>query len=111
MSSGASWSAWSKSPKRFGENEAMSNEKEMLGLEDKRFAAMIARDFAALDQLTHNDLLYTHSSGVTDTKGSWIESMKSGQVKYKSVNCSGRQVRFFGEVALIRGSAAIEVDI
>jgi hypothetical protein len=89
----------------------MSTEKEMVALEDKRFAAMIARDFAALEQMVHDELLYTHSSGVTDTKASWIESMKSGKVKYKSVNCSGRQVKFFGEVALMRGRAAIEVDI
>jgi ketosteroid isomerase-like protein len=89
----------------------MSTEKEILALEDKRFAAMIARDFAAVDSVTHADLLYTHSSGVTDTKASWIESMKSGKVKYKSAKCSERQVRFFGDVALTRGRAAIEVDI
>jgi ketosteroid isomerase-like protein len=89
----------------------MSTEKEILGLEDKRFGAMIARDFAALEKLVHDELLYTHSSGVTDTKASWVASMKSGKVKYKSVSCSERQVRFFGDVALARGRAAIEVDI
>jgi len=87
------------------------NEKEILSLEDKRFAAMIARDFAALEKMTHDELLYTHSSGVTDSKASWLESMKSGKVKYKGASCSERQVKFFGEVALIRGRAAIEVDI
>jgi hypothetical protein len=89
----------------------MSSEKEILGLEDKRFGAMIARDFAALDKLVHDQLLYTHSSGVTDSKASWLESMKSGKVKYKSVNCSERKVRFFGDVALMNGRAAIEVEI
>ena len=89
----------------------MSAEKEMLGLEDKRFAAMVARDFAALEKMVHDELLYTHSSGVTDNKASWLESMKSGKVKYKSASCSERQVKVFGEVALIRGRAAIEVDI
>ena len=87
------------------------SEKDILGLEDKRFAAMITRDFAALDKVVHDELLYTHSSGVTDTKASWIESMRSGRVKYKSVQCSERQVRFFGEVALTRGRAALEVEI
>lgn len=89
----------------------MSTEKEILGLEDKRFGAMIARDFAALDKLVHDQLLYTHSSGVTDSKATWLESMKSGKVKYKSVNCSERKVRFFGDVALMNGRAAIEVEI
>ena len=87
------------------------NEQEILGLEDKRFGAMIAGDFAALDKLVHAELLYTHSSGVTDTKPSWIDSMKSGKVKYKSVKCSERKARFFGDVALLTGKAAIEVDI
>lgn len=87
------------------------NDKQILDLEDQRFAAMVSRDFAALEKMTHDELLYTHSSGVTDTKASWLESMKSGKVKYRSASCSERQVRFFGDVALTRGRAAIEVDI
>ena len=89
----------------------MSSEKEIVGLEEKRFAAMIAKDFGALEQLVHEQLLYTHSSGITDTRASWLESMKSGKTKYKSASCSERQVRFFGEVALVRGKAAIEAEI
>ena len=87
------------------------NEKEILGLEDKRFAVMVARDFTALEKMVHEDLLYTHSSGLTDTKASWLDSMKSGKVKYKSARCSERQVTVLGDVALMRGRAAIEVDI
>lgn len=87
------------------------NDKEILGLEDQRFAAMVARDFTALEKMVHDQLLYTHSSGLTDTKASWLESMKSAKVKYKSASCSERQVRFFGEVALVRGKAAIEAEI
>ena len=89
----------------------MSSDKEILGIEDQRFAAMIARDFTALEKLVHAELLYTHSSGVTDTKASWLDSMKSGKVKYKSASCSERQVRFFGDTVLIRGKAAIEAEI
>jgi ketosteroid isomerase-like protein len=87
------------------------NDKEILGLEDRRFAAMIARDFAALEKMVHDELLYTHSSGVTDTKASWLDSMKSGKVRYKSAATSERQVKFFGDTALVRGKAAIEAEI
>jgi ketosteroid isomerase-like protein len=89
----------------------MSSDKAILELEDKRFSAMIARDLAALEKLTHDQLLYTHSSGLTDTKASWLESIKAGKAKYKSVDCSERKVRFLGEVALVNGKAAIEVDV
>jgi Domain of unknown function (DUF4440) len=59
----------------------------------------------------HEQLLYTHSSGNTDTKPSWLDSMKSGRTKYKAANCSDRKVRVFGDVALITGRAAIEAEI
>ncbi len=89
----------------------MTSDKEILGLEDKRFGAMIARDFKELEALIHEQLLYTHSSGVTDTKSSWLDSMKSGRTKYKTVNCGERKVRILGEVALVTGRAAIEAEI
>jgi ketosteroid isomerase-like protein len=89
----------------------MSSEKEILALEDKRLSAMIARDFKALEAMVHEQLAYTHSSGVVDGKASWLESMRSGKVKYKSASCTERKVRLFGDVALTTGRASIEADI
>ena len=89
----------------------MSSDKEILGLEDKRFGASIARYFKGLEAMLHGELLYTHSSGVTDTKSSWLDSMTSGKTRYKSVNCSERRVRIFGDMALVTGRAAIEAEI
>ncbi|HEX2198961.1 MAG TPA: nuclear transport factor 2 family protein [Burkholderiales bacterium] len=89
----------------------MSSEQEILALEDKRFAAMTAKDFSALEQMVHEQLLYTHSSGVTDTKASWLDSMRSGNVKYKSARCDERKVRIVNDVALVNGKAHIEADI
>jgi ketosteroid isomerase-like protein len=89
----------------------MTSDKEILRLEDQRFGAMIARDFKGLEAMLHGELLYTHSSGVTDTKSSWLDSMTSGRAKYKSVDCSDRKVRMVGEVALVTGRAAIEAEI
>ncbi|HYL25778.1 MAG TPA: nuclear transport factor 2 family protein [Burkholderiales bacterium] len=86
-------------------------EKELLALEERRFAAMIARDFGTLEALVHDALLYTHSSGVTDTKASWLQSMRSGRVKYQSAKCSEQKVRIFGDTALITGRAQIEAEI
>ena len=40
------------------------NEKEILALEDKRFGAMIARDFKALDAMLHGDLAGAPVQGV-----------------------------------------------
>jgi hypothetical protein len=57
----------------------MSSDKEILALEDKRYAAMCGGDFAALEAMLHDELLYTHSSGLTDTKATWLASLRSGR--------------------------------
>ena len=86
----------------------MSSDKEILALEDKRYAAMCGGDFAALEAMLH---VYTHSSGLTDTKATWLASLRSGKTKYKSAACSDRKVRLAGDTALVTGRAAIEVEI
>jgi ketosteroid isomerase-like protein len=89
----------------------MSSEKEILSLEDKRYAAMTKGDFGALEALLHDQLLYTHSSGVTDTKASWLDSLKSGKTRYKSAQRSDVKVRMLGEMALVTGAGLIEAEI
>ena len=86
-------------------------EKDILALEEERFAAMIARDFPRLQLLVHDELMNTHSSGVVDGKATWLDSMKSGRVKYKKAQCTERKVRKYGDTALITGRAQIEAEI
>jgi ketosteroid isomerase-like protein len=89
----------------------MTTEKEILELEDKRLAAQVAEDFATLEALLHDELIYTHSSGVVDTKASWIESMRSRKTRYRKITPSRRKVRFYGDTALLTGHADIEAEI
>ncbi|HZM35911.1 MAG TPA: nuclear transport factor 2 family protein [Burkholderiales bacterium] len=86
-------------------------EKEVLQLEDKRFAAMVAEDFKALEAMVHDELLYTHSTSVVDTKASWLESMRSGKTRYRKTSFANRKVRVYGDMALVTGSADIEAEI
>ena len=86
-------------------------EKDILALEEERFGAMIARDFPRLQLLVHDELMYTHSSGVVDGKATWLDAMKSGRVKYKKAQCTERKVRMYGDTALITGRAQIEAEI
>lgn len=87
------------------------NEKEILALEDKRFAAMCANDLATVEALCHDQLLYTHSSGVTDTKASWIDSMRSGKAKYQRGSFSERRVRVLGDVAFVTGKMQFDAEL
>jgi ketosteroid isomerase-like protein len=89
----------------------MSTEKEILALEDKRYAAMTTNDLDALAAMFHDDLVYTHSSSVVDTKPSYLEALRSGKTRYKSAKRFEEKVRFVGDTALVTGRAEMEAEI
>ena len=70
-------------------------------LEDERFAAMRGPDWAALDRLLSEDLTYTHSSGLQDSKASYIQSLHDKVSVYHAMEVRERKVTLLGDVALV----------
>ena len=89
--------------------EAPITEAEALAAEQARYAAQMSNDFAAMERMFGDDLVYIHSSTVVDTKASFIESMRSGTVKYRNMKRGDVKVRTFGSVAIITGRGVFEV--
>jgi ketosteroid isomerase-like protein len=87
----------------------MSIEQDILALEEERCAAMTANDIAALEKLFHDELIYTHSSAVVDTRASYLSALKSGQTRYHSIQRADEKVRVCGDTALVTGRAIIDV--
>ncbi len=85
--------------------------EEALQAEDARFKAQMSGDGAAMKKLFGDDLVYIHSSTVVDTKQSFIESITSGNVKYRSMSRGDSKVRTYGGVAIVTGSAKFEVAV
>lgn len=86
-------------------------EKDILALEAKRYAAMIAIDEKALTECFADDLIYVHSSGLVDTKASYIAAIKGGKFRYKKCERFEEKVRIYGNTALVTGRGAFEVDV
>jgi len=84
---------------------------EALASEDARYAAQTGDDFGALQKLLGDDLVYIHSSAVVDSKTSYIESMKSGAVKYRVMRRSDVTVRTYGCIAIISGLGNFDVTV
>ncbi|MGA8049572.1 MAG: nuclear transport factor 2 family protein [Burkholderiales bacterium] len=89
----------------------MSQEQEILALEDVRFKAMVSGDVALLDGLLHQDLIYTHSSAVVDTKASYLDAIRSGKTRYLSQKRFEERVRLCGDCALVTGRAEMEAEV
>jgi hypothetical protein len=87
------------------------SEDEAQRAEDARYAAQTGNDFAAMDRLFGADLVYIHSSAVVDDKASYIDSMRSGNVKYRVMRRSEVKVRTYGCLAIVSGNANFDVTV
>jgi len=74
----------------------------------ERMDAMVRGDVDALARLLPDDFVYTHASGVRDTKDSLIASIKSGRLKYKKLDPGTPKTRVFGDTAVLTGVANVQ---
>ncbi|MFN7947643.1 MAG: nuclear transport factor 2 family protein [Blastocatellia bacterium] len=86
-----------------------ADEKQVLKLEQQWVEALTKADTAALERIYHNDLTYTHSSGVVDTKASYLAGLKSGNTKYLALDRDEVKVRIYGNTAIVTCKAAIKL--
>ncbi len=85
---------------------------EVLGADAERYKAMENRDLATLSRYLGDDLIYTHSSALVDSKDSYVESLRSGKVVYKQTRRSDLRVSPYGCTAVLtgRGDFSVTVD-
>ena len=67
--------------------------------------------FRSMERLIAEDLVYIHSSSVVDNKKSYIESMRTGAVRYRVMRRSDVSVRTFGCVATLTGMGNFDVTV
>ena len=84
-------------------------EREIIKLEQERVAALTQGKTAKLEQLLADDLTYTHSSGRVDSKAQFLDSLKSGSVKYESMTHSNVKVAVYGNTAVMRGESEMKL--
>ena len=81
-------------------------------LEDERYAAMLAGDAATLERLLDPELRYTHSSGVVDSKASYIEGVRGKRWEYQAIDRAEETIVVRGDAALVfnRFRAGIKIS-
>ncbi len=82
----------------------MNQDHPALLAEQKRRAALLAHDIDALGALMAPGLVYVHSTGGRDSRESYLESIRSGALRYLAVDFNDLQVHPLpGEVAIVTG--------
>lgn len=82
---------------------------DVTATEAARTAALERSDVAALDRIMADDITYVHASGKMDTKKSYLDAIRSGQLRYFSWTPKNLQVRMLGDGAVINGEYAVRV--
>jgi ketosteroid isomerase-like protein len=83
--------------------------KEVMAVEESRTTALDRSDVAALEQIMADDVTYIHASGKVDTKKSYLDAIRSGQLHYISWQPKGLHVRVMGNGAVINGEYLVRV--
>ncbi len=86
-------------------------EIEIAGLEDLRYEAMLNKDIASLDRLLDERLRYVHSSGVIDTKETYLRGVSQGVWNYRHFERGEQVIVPHGETALVFNRLTIDLDV
>ena len=84
--------------------------RQVLAAEDRRFAAMMQADTAALAHLLAPDLTYTHTDGAQNTRAELLQLVGSGALRYASIAPEAREVRVVGSGAVVTGRSAMRIE-
>jgi hypothetical protein len=72
-----------------------------------RFEAAQRNDVAALDKLLADDLDYCTFRGDCLTKGQYLGEVKSGRLKYRSIEPTVARVKLFADSSVVTGRATV----
>jgi uncharacterized protein (TIGR02246 family) len=93
-----------------GATAAGEVDEAVLAAHDRRIAATIAADLVGLAAMMTDDLTYTHSSGVTETKAEFLDALKTGKYVYREITPRDRKARVHGEAAIVSGPCHVVIE-
>lgn len=65
--------------------------------------AVVAKDFASLDALYADDFVFTHGTGLVQTKYQWLDSLRSNATRFLSRQPDSTSIEFHAGIAIVTG--------
>ncbi|MFL2654778.1 MAG: nuclear transport factor 2 family protein [Alphaproteobacteria bacterium] len=90
--------------------EARADVTKIEELENKRYDAMLNADIHVLNDLLHENLIYSHSTGGLDTKEIYLNALRDKVSIYKSVKRDDQTVRITGDIGLVFNHVQIHAE-
>ena len=86
------------------------DENGLRAAEEARRQAMLQSDTEKLGELLSERLVYTHSSGVKDSRQSYLHKLASGALRYETLEFLAPEVRLVGDVGLVAATMKATVS-
>ncbi len=88
-----------------------NDEQQILELFEEGDRALVAADLTALSRIFADDYMQYDESGDAHSKLQVLSNLKTGTIRYLSMNSTGRRVRMLSaDVAIIHGSEEDDVE-
>lgn len=85
-------------------------QKQILAVDKERYEAMEKRDMAALDRLHADGLVFINTKGRMLNKAQYLEEIRSGNLKFLSVDIDDYHWGFYGDTVIMNGRAKSTVE-
>jgi ketosteroid isomerase-like protein len=89
---------------------AAATEAEVIQADDRRFEAMRRGDWATLDAVLADDLVYVHSTARQESKAEHVGNLRAGKPHYRGIAPRERKARVHGTVGLVNGVSEMHVE-
>ncbi len=77
--------------------------KELIAVEQGFNDALLRADWKAVEQIESDDLVFTNADGSVTHKSDEVGSIRSGDLKFESIEMSDVKVQDLGDVAVVTG--------
>src|SRR5688500_1410145 len=81
--------------------EAASVEEQIRAIEKSWAAAVMAGDFATVEKLLGDQLIYAHSTGIVENKSEYMGKLRSGAQKYDAIEHQSMTVKPYGDSVVV----------
>lgn len=88
----------------------LNEEEQIVRLFEDGDRALIAADVAELERIYADDYVQYDDKGTSSTREDLIRSLTSGNIRFLSMQSTGRRVRLFGNFAIVHGSEDDKVE-
>lgn len=85
-------------------------QKEVLAIDNERYEAMQKKDMAALDRLHGDGLVFINTKGRMLNKAEYLEEIRSGALKFLSVETDEYTFCVYGDTVIMSGRAKSVVE-